>query len=329
MENIKKYLEENQPIVYKIINNTFKNKKNTHAYIINGSKGAPLLSVAQFIAQSLICENHHEDNLACLECLNCKRIENETYADCLYYHGEDLKKDQVLFIQREFNKSAIENANVQIYIISEIEKAPVASLNKLLKFIEEPQANIVAIFTTHSLSSILPTIISRCQVITLKQFSFHDLKTQMINSCPNSSIDDINLICKVSNDLERNIKIINDENFPLLKEILIESLKFISNKSDMYIVYMDTQGLSKLQEMNYSDMYLDMLEATFMEALIKKSNDDEETFLEPYISNLAKSRKNLDKKIIDIMIAKQELLSNSNVQLLYDKLFIKLLGDEE
>ena len=41
-------------------------------------------------------------------------------------------------------------------------------LNKLLKFIEEPTSNIVAIFTTNSVSSILPTIVSRCQIMHLK-----------------------------------------------------------------------------------------------------------------------------------------------------------------
>ena len=159
MNNTKSYLKEKQHIVFQVLKNSFKRKKTSHAYIISGSKGSPILDTAIFIAQSLVCSNKDENNLACECCVNCLKIKNNAYADYKIILGDELKTDVTLSIQDEFNKSSIENENVKIYIVHQIEKAPISSLNKLLKFIEEPTSNIVAIFTSNSVSSILTTIV--------------------------------------------------------------------------------------------------------------------------------------------------------------------------
>ena len=137
MNKIKNYLEDKQPIVFQVLKNSFKSNKTSHAYIISGSKGSPVLETAMFMAKSFICQSKDENALACEECINCQKIENQTYADFKVINGEQLKTDVTLSIQEEFNKSAIEPENVKIYIIHLIEKAPISSLNKLLKFIEE------------------------------------------------------------------------------------------------------------------------------------------------------------------------------------------------
>lgn len=59
------------------------------------------------------------------------------------------------------------------YIINDIDQATTEALNSFLKNLEEPQENLYYILTADSLAKILPTIISRCQVIKLK-----NLKTQ-------------------------------------------------------------------------------------------------------------------------------------------------------
>ena len=180
--NTKLELKEKQPIVFQVLKNSFSFDKMSHAYIISGSKGAPVLQTAIFMAQSIVCECKDEDNLACEKCVNCNKIANNSYADFKLIKGEDLKTDVTLSIQEEFNKSSIEKENKKIYIIDLIEKAPIASLNKLLKFIEEPQSNIIAIFTSNSVNQILPTIVSRCQVINLKEFMLKDLISYLLKT---------------------------------------------------------------------------------------------------------------------------------------------------
>ena len=128
----KSYLIEKQPIVYQVLKNSFKRNKTSHAYIVNGSKGSPILETAIFMAQSLVCLNKDENNLACEECVNCQKIKNDGYADYKFVLAENLKTDATLSIQHEFNKSSIEKENVKVYIIHQIEKAPISSLNKFV-----------------------------------------------------------------------------------------------------------------------------------------------------------------------------------------------------
>ena len=178
---IKSYLKEKQEVVYKTLKNSFKNNKTSHAYLISGAKGLPILQVAIFMAKSLICNHKDEDGFACLNCIHCKKVDDNSYADLKIISGEQLKTNEVMSLQEEFNKSPLEDGNVKVYIIDLIEKAPIASLNKLLKFIEEPSSNIVALFTTNSVDSILQTIVSRCQIIKLKELYSDDLVNYLIS----------------------------------------------------------------------------------------------------------------------------------------------------
>ncbi len=50
-------------------------------------------------------------------------------------------------------------------LINSIEESTSEALNAFLKNLEEPQENLYYILTTSNLSAILPTIVSRCQVI--------------------------------------------------------------------------------------------------------------------------------------------------------------------
>jgi hypothetical protein len=69
----------------------------------------------------------------------------------------------------------------KIYIIHLIEKATIGAMNSLLKFLEEPVDDVVAIITTQNISKVLATIISRCQLIRLKDYSSLDLENYLIS----------------------------------------------------------------------------------------------------------------------------------------------------
>lgn len=320
----KDYLIEKQPVVFKTLKNSYKNHKTSHAYIINGSKGSPVLETAMFMAKSLVCLNKDENHLACEECINCNKIENHTYADFVFVNGENLKTDVTISIQDEFNKSALENENVKIYIIHLIEKAPLSSLNKLLKFIEEPTSNIVAIFTSNSVSSILQTIVSRCQVINLKEFMIKDLVSYLVDN--DVLLEDAYLISKISNNAEKNLNIAKSQTYKTVKEICKTSLSLLSKKSDSFIVDFQIDGLQKLQENSDIDLYLDLLQASLMEAIIyKEDNSYEPLFFKEEIIAISKAYMHIDYMINDITTAKIELLSNANKNLVIDKLLINLL----
>lgn len=324
MQSIKDYLKNNQPIVYQTIQNAFHFHHTSHAYLIVGAKGSPVLQIAQFIAQSFICQHKDEQDLACETCTNCQKIQQESYADYRLIQGENLKSEVVLSLQEEYNKSAIEQEGVKLYIIHRIERAPVASLNKLLKFIEEPTSNIIAIFTSNSLSSVLPTITSRCQMITLRDFSLTELAHYLTSN--GIKEEDAFLISKISNNAEANLELLQNENYPVLKEVLQKSLQYLAKKEDELIVYMQLTGFKKLQEIDELELYLDMLEVCLLEAVITAEDDSYHSkFFLNEIQKIASAYQEIDQMIFTISQAKTALLSNANNQLTLDKMLIGLL----
>ena len=76
---VEKYLKEYQPVIYQTFLNAFQKDKLSHAYLISGSSGAPLLDVAMFFAKSLLCDN--PSPLACDECITCLRVDDGNYPD--------------------------------------------------------------------------------------------------------------------------------------------------------------------------------------------------------------------------------------------------------
>ncbi len=321
---IKSYLKEKQEVVYKTLKNSFKNNKTSHAYLISGAKGLPILQVAIFMAKSLICNHKDEDGFACLNCIHCKKVDDNSYADLKIISGEQLKTNEVMSLQEEFNKSPLEDGNVKVYIIDLIERAPIASLNKLLKFIEEPSSNIVALFTTNSVDSILQTIVSRCQIIKLKELYSDDLVNYLISS--SFASDDAYLIAKVSNDIEKSVNILNDSKYKDIKQLLKESLNYLKDKNDNFIINFQIKGFKILTTNDEYELFLDMLEACIMQALIKKEDNEYKlNFFNEEILKISKTYNHFDYMINDITNAKIDLVSNANKNLVFDKLLINLL----
>lgn len=65
----------------------------------------------------------------------------------------------------------------EVYVIKDAEKLNLPASNTLLKFLEEPSSNVVAILVCKNRYNLLDTIVSRCQVFSLKNsmpFSISD-----------------------------------------------------------------------------------------------------------------------------------------------------------
>jgi DNA polymerase III delta prime subunit len=89
-----------------------------------------------------------------------KKIVRKFKADLLEFSVSKIDEVRELsrFIKLSFNKPTV-------FLIKEVDKASIAALNAFLKILEEPQENAKFILTARSEHNILPTIVSRCQVI--------------------------------------------------------------------------------------------------------------------------------------------------------------------
>lgn len=137
-----------------------------HAYLFNGADGTGRQEVARTVAMRLFCQNVTADGLPCGQCAECRRIMAGDHPDVVSVvpDGQRIKVDQVRYLKAEFTKSAVEG-NQKIFIVDQVDRMTTGAANSLLKFIEEPVGNTVALLLTANKNLILPTILSRTQIV--------------------------------------------------------------------------------------------------------------------------------------------------------------------
>lgn len=82
----------------------------------------------------------------------------------------------------------------KILIIWRADKMNEEAANKILKFLEEPPKNTYIILCADRIDTILPTILSRCQIVEVPRIEDEDIKNELIKRFPNQeelSIDTV------------------------------------------------------------------------------------------------------------------------------------------
>lgn len=169
------HIKENQPVFYKIINNAVNQNKLSHAFLLCGDYSD---IATNYLVLKLLCKFDEP----CCQCDVCYKYLNNIHSDIIRFNGNEvsIKKQNIEFIINSFKKTPVEG-EYKIYILENIDKASNSALNSILKFLEEPEKNTIAIFTTSNKQSILPTIISRCQCIDLLPISKKDCAQRLID----------------------------------------------------------------------------------------------------------------------------------------------------
>lgn len=329
---VESYLKKYQPIVYQTFVNSLQKKQLSHAYLIAGSNGAPLLDVAKFFAKSILCDD--PSPLACNSCITCLRVDDDNYPDFFVFDGskETIKKDAVTTIESSFEKKAFEKKGIRIYILHLIENMTIVAINSILKFLEEPGQEIYAFLTTNNESAILPTIISRCQLLKLKLID----KNIVIQDAINEGVEkvDAELLSYFYNDggLIKEILDNKDENeaFFLAKSCFEETIKVLGEgEKDDVEYFVESEVINKIKSKESCRYYINMLVMAFEDII--NINNQKQAFLESYaiiLNNLASKLYHIDESLIELLKCSNIVNTNVNIALLIDHLFYTILKEE-
>ncbi len=215
-----------QSVAYKILFNSVKKNKISHAYLFETNNYQKGFDMALSFGKYLLCKNHFVNNEKCDNCVQCINIDKHDFPELRIIDSDGLwiKKEQLDNLQKEFSKKAINGGN-QVYIINHAEKLNAQAANSILKFLEEPEPNIIAILVTNNKYSLLDTIISRCQIISLK-----DTKLEVSNM---SNIE--NIAYHLFNNKEE-----------VMNFIQYTKNENIINKVLEFVIYFEKNGLSTM-----------------------------------------------------------------------------------
>lgn len=314
----KDILKQQQPILYQILLQSFKNQRIPHAFLLVGKNAR---QPAHFIAKSLICEN---DVLACDECNECRRIDEHKYGDFIYYNGQEetIKKPQIEYIQDLFSKSALEG-KAKIYLMENIENSTNEAMNSLLKMLEEPTAGVFAIFTCQNLNRVLPTIQSRCQVIQLLPASIRSLRDELKKA--DIPEDDVNILSELFTSYDECQNYIESEIFEQLKNEVYHFIDDLYFHRDNLIINVQTHLLKDFNEKQTIQLFLNMLVLAFRDLFhVKHFMKLTYPSFKSLYERIDDNEENIIKKI-DLILNTEYLLStNANLMLLMDSMMYRI-----
>ncbi|MDD6250608.1 MAG: hypothetical protein PUA88_06235 [Bacillales bacterium] len=315
------YLEKYQPFIYNTFINSLKFNKVSQAYLIKGSDGTPTLDIALFLAKTLICEE--PSPLACSSCLNCIRFEEGNYADFMLIDGSKntIKVGDIENLQKFLASSSLEKQGKKIYIINRLENANKEAVNALLKTLEEPTSSVYAFITTQNEAKILPTIISRCQILSLLPINKSIVKQNAINE--GVLLEDADILSYFYCDVEVIKQKSEEENYKEQKKLLYETLNALTISSEEAIYYAQTNLIKNIKTKEDARLYIDLLSIAFKDILHIQNNQP--LVLEgakEQIDTLSKKYKNISDIYLEIMLSRGQIEDNVNLSLLLQHIFI-------
>lgn len=156
---------------YSLIKNIVDFNKISHAYMVEIDDYDEDFSYVLDFVKYILCQKNDKklNDGSCFTCSICSQVDTNTYVDLKIIEpdGNVIKKKQLTALQEEFRNKSLLN-NKKIYIIREADKLNDSSANTILKFLEEPEDDIIAILVTTNRYKVIETILSRCQVLSLQ-----------------------------------------------------------------------------------------------------------------------------------------------------------------
>jgi len=142
-----------------------------HAYLFTGPDGVGRRTLALRFAQAVNCTNPPAPGKACGACRICIHTEKMQQVDLSIVQAETpgamIKVDQIRALQHSLSLSPYE-ARYRIALLLDFEAANANAQNALLKTLEEAPDKVILLITASSAEELLPTIVSRCELMRLR-----------------------------------------------------------------------------------------------------------------------------------------------------------------
>lgn len=254
----------------------------SHAYLLNVNSLDIAYPYAKELAKSIILQGIDKE-LFEYEDVNYK-IDHDEFDDLYVVNPSTIgiNSEEISKLLNYMETKSLRDNGRRVYIIYGFERLTRDISNKILKFLEEPQENIYAILLTENFEKILPTIVSRCQVMN---FTFpkneDDLeKIELMKKFLSTIIVDKKKTIAYEYDYFSDSianRIDFYENFEILEKIISETLnsKYQNNLESNYV-------LDKLQDYSVTKI-INMLNITNSLKCLIKNNINLNLLLDRYI----------------------------------------------
>ncbi len=139
-----------------------------HAIVIEGESGTGKSLLSETVAKTVLCR---AEDAPCETCKDCHLVSVGTHPDLFIIQPPENRKGISVDQIRQLRMQAYQKpqmASALVFVIDRAETMNAESQNALLKILEEPPGQTVFVLECLSCAALLPTVLSRCTVFSLK-----------------------------------------------------------------------------------------------------------------------------------------------------------------
>lgn len=150
-------------------------------------------------------------------------------------------------------------------MISDADKMSVSAANSLLKFLEEPNSQTTAFLLSEQPQQLLPTILSRCQILSFKPLS----PLAMINQLTENGVNPMKapLLAQLTNNLDEAYELNVDDWFAQAQKIVLKLYEVLRKNPLEAMVTLQGDWFSHFKEKEQINRGLDLLLLIFKDLL--------------------------------------------------------------
>jgi DNA polymerase III delta' subunit len=173
-----------------ILRKSLQQGRLPNSILFFGPDGVGKAQAALVLAKALNCLDLKDD--ACEKCRNCLAVNAGNFPDVF----SEIRVVWDKLPKKEKKTDAISIDNIKglkelaylkpmvgkkrVFIIGQADKMTEEAANSLLKVLEEPPPDAHIILTSTNINLILPTVLSRCQVLTFSPVSQEDIQKRLV-----------------------------------------------------------------------------------------------------------------------------------------------------
>lgn len=154
--------------------------RNPQSMLFIGALDRALLEFTKEFMYLIFCRESVSQ--PCHECIDCHMIAREEHPDVEWIKpeksGGPIKIDQIRELQN-FSYLTPQRAKYRLIVIQSADRMNIAAANALLKILEEPAPHTLFLLLAQQISTVLPTILSRCHIFHFSPIT-HDSEMNLL-----------------------------------------------------------------------------------------------------------------------------------------------------
>lgn len=331
--------------IKKTFRHLIKERRVPNAVLFAGEEGIGKKLFARELAKSFVCLNS-TDGEACDKCRNCLRASHleipksekkEDYHRVFFTEHPDIGfvvqfktrvlVDSIRALEKEANFRPFE-ANARFFIIDNADKMNDAAANALLKTLEEPPNSSYIFLISSRPAVLLPTILSRCQIVRFAPISEKEIETHLLQT-KEFSPDDAKIAAKLAQGSLGRALEIDSEKFRAWRETMLDVLKSLTGRRNYSVLLQTAEKMNDAKNKDDYENFLEVLQTLIRDVLIISIDETAEIVnsdIKKVLQKIAENaeRRKLTKWLEEIETMRGNFAVNLNRKIAADALFMQM-----